>query len=306
MRRLPRNIGGPSRMVCGCKDFDLVVRFTSFSCKMRAFPILPPSYLFFVWQKRMRSPLMGPNRGMSIGMTALANDNATNFTRNEKKKEKKEDPWQKEKKRKKEDPWKRPNPNQTTHTCNGKRRLRLSAWLTLLVLQVQVKSNSAGHAKALPGTTNRGGTWYAPLRTIAPWHVLYGSFPSPSTLVYSNNGAKEEGLGGETPFAGAARRGCTQDAKRARYPRGGVTCLLVLFVFIVHFFLFAPFFSRTLYICWLVCLGRKGAEELIRRMKERREAKDREEEAKRKESGMCLSHPLCRAVTMAHYGPICA
>ena len=33
-------------------------------------------------------------------------------------------------------------------------------------------------------------------------------------------------------------------------------------------------------------------------MKERREAKDREEEAKRKESGMCLSHPLCRAVTM--------
>ena len=21
---------------------------------------------------------------------------------------------------------------------------------------------------------------------------------------------------------------------------------------------------------------------------------------------MCLSHPLCRAVTMAHYGPICA
>ena len=38
-------------------------------------------------------------------------------------------------------------------------------------------------------------------------------------------------------------------------------------------------------------------------MKERWEAKDREEEAKRKESGMCLSHPLCRAVTMAHYGP---
>ena len=148
--------------------------------------------------------------------------------------------------------------------------------------------------------------WYAPLRTIAPWHVLHGSVPSPSTLVYSNNGAKEEGLGGETPFAGATRRGCTQDAKRARYPRGGVTCLLVLFVFIVHFFLFAPFFSRILYICWLVCLGRKGAEELLRRMKERKEAKDREEEAKRKESGMCLFHPLCRAVTMAHYGPICA
>ena len=39
-------------------------------------------------------------------------------------------------------------------------------------------------------------------------------------------------------------------------------------------------------------------------MKERKEPKDREEEAKRKESGMCLSHPLCRAVTMAHYGPI--
>ena len=148
--------------------------------------------------------------------------------------------------------------------------------------------------------------WYAPLRTIAPWHVLHGNVPSPSTLVYSNNGAKEEGLGGETPFAGATRRGCTQDAKRARYPRGGVTCLPVLFVFIVHFFLFAPFFSRTLYICWLVCLGRKGAEELIRRMKERQEAKDREEETKRKESGMCLSDPLCRAVTMAHYGPICA
>ena len=39
-------------------------------------------------------------------------------------------------------------------------------------------------------------------------------------------------------------------------------------------------------------------------MKERREAEDREEEAKRKDSGMCLSHPVCRAVTMAHYGPI--
>ena len=113
MRRLPRNIGGPTRMVCGCKHLDFVVRFTSFSCKMLAFPILPPSYLFFVLQKRMRSPLMGPNRGMSIGMTALATDNVTNFTRND--------------------------PNQTTHTRNGKRRLRLSAWLTLLVLQVQVQ-----------------------------------------------------------------------------------------------------------------------------------------------------------------------
>ena len=41
-------------------------------------------------------------------------------------------------------------------------------------------------------------------------------------------------------------------------------------------------------------------------MKERKEAKDREEEAKCKESGMCLFHPLCRAVTRAHYGPICA
>ena len=139
MRRFPGNIGGPIRMVCGCKHFDLVVRFTSFSCKMRAFPILPPSYLFFVLQKRMRSPLMGPNRGMLIGMTALAKDNATTFMRNEKKKEKKEDPWKKEKKRKKEDPWKKPNPNQTTHTRNGNRRLRLSAWLTLLVLQVQVQ-----------------------------------------------------------------------------------------------------------------------------------------------------------------------
>ena len=150
MRRLPRNIGGPTWMVCGCKHFDLVVRFTSFSWKMCAFPILPPSYLFFVLQKRMRSPLMGPNRGMSIGMTALANDNATNFNtkRNEKKKEKKrkkEDPWKKEKKRKKAVPWKKPkthgpkNLNQTTHTRNGKRRFRLSAWLTLLVLQVQVQ-----------------------------------------------------------------------------------------------------------------------------------------------------------------------
>ena len=109
MRRLPRIIGGPTRMVCGCKHFNLVVRFTSFSWEMRAFPILPPSYLFFVLQKRMRSPLMGPNRGMSIGMTALANNNATNFNtkRNEKKKEKKrkkEDQPKKEKKRKKEDP----------------------------------------------------------------------------------------------------------------------------------------------------------------------------------------------------------
>ena len=113
MHGLPRNIGGPTRMVCGCKYFDFVVRFTSFPCKMRAFPILPPSYLFFVWQTTMRSPLMGPSRGMSIGMTALATDNVTNFTRND--------------------------PNQTTHTRNGKKRLRLSAWLTLLVLQVQVQ-----------------------------------------------------------------------------------------------------------------------------------------------------------------------
>ena len=97
---------------------------------------------------------MGPNRGILIGMTALANNNATNFNtqHNEKKKEKKrkkEDPWKKEKKRKKEDPWKKPkthgiwhgakNLNQTTHTRNGKRRLRLSIWLTLLALQVQVQ-----------------------------------------------------------------------------------------------------------------------------------------------------------------------
>ena len=139
MRRLPQNIGGPTQMVCGCKRFDLVVRFTSFSCKMRALPILPLSYLYFVLQKRMRLPLMGPNHGMSFGMTALASDNATNFTRNEKKKEKKEDPWKKEKKRKKEDPLKKQNPNQTTHTRNGKGRLRLSAWLTLLVPKVQVQ-----------------------------------------------------------------------------------------------------------------------------------------------------------------------
>ena len=140
--------------------------------------------------------------------------------------------------------------------------------------------------------------------------MLHVSVRSPSTLVYSNNGAEEEGLGGETPFAGATRRGCTQGpaggcaTKRVRYPRGGVTCLLVFFVSIVHFFLFAPFFFRTLYICLLVCLARKGAEELLRKMKVRRQAKDREEAAKRKESGMYLSQPLCRAVTMAHYGPI--
>ena len=49
------------------------------------------SHLFFVLQKRMRSPLTGPSRGISIGMTALTNNNATNFNtkRNEKKKEKK-------------------------------------------------------------------------------------------------------------------------------------------------------------------------------------------------------------------------
>ena len=41
-RRLPRNIGGPIRMVCGCKYFDLVVHFTSFSCKMRAYPCILP------------------------------------------------------------------------------------------------------------------------------------------------------------------------------------------------------------------------------------------------------------------------
>ena len=39
-------------------------------------------------------------------------------------------------------------------------------------------------------------------------------------------------------------------------------------------------------------------------MKEHQEAKDRKEAEKRKVSGMWLSHPLCRAVTMAHYGPI--
>ena len=104
---------GPPGWYVVANILDLVVRFMSLSCKMRAFPILPPSYLFFVLQKRMRSPLMGPNRGMSVGMTALANDNVTNLTRND--------------------------PNQTTHTRNGKRRLRLSAWLTLLVLQVQVQ-----------------------------------------------------------------------------------------------------------------------------------------------------------------------
>ena len=134
---------------------------------------------------------MGPNRGMSVGMTALANDNATNFKHNEKKNEnkrKKEDPWKKEKKRKKEDPWKKPkthgmcngaNLNQTTHTRNGKRRLRLSAWLTLLVLQVQVQVKLHRARQSTPRN-------HEPRRnvvcTIAPWHVLHGSVPSPSTL----------------------------------------------------------------------------------------------------------------------------
>ena len=127
------------------------------------------------------------------------------------------------------------------------------------------KSNSTGHAKALPATTRQGGRWYALLRTIAPWHVLHGLHHS-STLLYSNDGVEEEGLGRETPVArrrvGATRRGCTQDpgggcaTKRARYLRVGITCLLVLFLSIVHLlvFLFAPFFFRTLYICMFVCL----------------------------------------------------
>ena len=292
MRRLPRNIGGSTRMACGCKHFDLVVRFTSFSCKMRAFPILLPSYLFFVLQERMRSPLMGPSRGMSIGMTALANDNATNFNtkRNKKKKEKK---------RKKEDPWKKPK----THTRNGKRRLRLSTWLTLLTLQVQVQVQLHRARQSTPHN-------HEPRRNVvctATHHCTntrvtwFRSFTVNPCLQQQWSGGRRTGR--RDAVRQSQRRGCTQDARRARYPRGGVTCLLVLFV---HFFLFASFFSRTLYICWLVCLGRKGAEELIRRMKERQEAKDREEEVKRKESGMCLSHPLCRAVTMAHYGPICA
>ena len=87
-RRLLRNTGGPTRIVCGRKHFDLVVRFTSFSSKMRACPCI---LLFFVLQKRMRLPLTGPSRGISIGMTALLNNNATNFNtkRNEKEKEKK-------------------------------------------------------------------------------------------------------------------------------------------------------------------------------------------------------------------------
>ena len=66
---------------------------------------------------------MGPNRGMSIGMTALVNDNATNFNtkRSEKKKEKKrkkEVPWKKEKKRKKEDPWKKAKTHGMWHGAN--------------------------------------------------------------------------------------------------------------------------------------------------------------------------------------------
>ena len=44
---------------------------------------------------------------------------------------------------------------------------------------------------------------------------------------------------------------------------------LVCMSFFSHlciFFLFVPFLSRTLYIFLLVCLARKGAEELIRKM----------------------------------------
>ena len=48
------------------------------------------SYLFFVLQKRMRSPLTGPSPGISIGMPASMINNASNSNtkRNEKKKEK--------------------------------------------------------------------------------------------------------------------------------------------------------------------------------------------------------------------------
>ena len=74
-------------MVCGCKRF-MVVRFMSFSCKMRAFS----SYLFFVLRKRMRSPLSGTSPGMSPGMPALLKNHAANnpnHKRSQKKKEKK-------------------------------------------------------------------------------------------------------------------------------------------------------------------------------------------------------------------------
>ena len=66
----------------------MVVRFMSFSCKMRAFT----SYLFFLLQKRMRSPLSGTSSGILPGMPALLKNNATNnpnHKRNQRKKEKK-------------------------------------------------------------------------------------------------------------------------------------------------------------------------------------------------------------------------
>ena len=305
MRRLPRNIDGPTRMVCGCKHFDLVVRFTSFSCKMRAFPILPPSYLFFVLQKRMRSPLMGPSRGMSIDMTALAKDNATNFNtkRNEKKKEKKrkkEDPW---KKAKTHGMWHGANLNEMTHTRNGKRRLRLSAWLTLLVLQVQVQVQLHRARQSTPQN-------HEPRRNVvctATHHCAMARVTWFRSFTVNPCLQQQWSKGRRTGRADAVRRSHAprlhprrQASEVSPWWRHLFACPFCVYC---AFFLVCPF-SRTLYICWLVCLGRKGAEELIRRMKERWEAKDHEQETKGKESGMCLSNPLCRAVTMAHYGPI--
>ena len=158
----------------------------------------------------------------------------------------------------------------------------------------------------------RGMHRYTPLHDGTCYMVLFVHFSL--SLVYSKNGAQEEGLGGETLFArrrvGATRRGCTQDpgggcaTKRARYLRVGITCLLVLFFMNFAFFgvLVCPFFLP--HICLFACSRRKRADELIRRMKERWEAEEREEEEERKKSGMCLSHPPCCPVTMAHYGSI--
>ena len=80
--------------------------------------------------------------------------------------------------------------------------------------------------------------------------------------------------------------------------RVGPNLIVHLFVF-----LFASFFFGKLYICLSPCLVRKRAEELLRKRKERQEGKEREEEEKNKKAGLCLSNPLCRAVTTAIPGP---
>ena len=65
--------------------------------------------------------------------------------------------------------------------------------------------------------------------------------------------------------------------------------------------LVCPFFCK-LYISLSSCLAHKFVEELLRKMKERPEVKEREEQLKSNKPSICFNHPLCRAVTMAHYG----